>query len=271
MPELNLDNPEAIKDYLQSFDLFKEAAQQEGVSYLNDAFQRLMTTLSLVPKPSEGTRPCLLELGANPYFMTLLLKRFRPEYELNLANYFGPGLACLEHVQTITSEKYQEQHRFAFLHFNIEHDPFPYPDASMDFILYCEVIEHLTLNPSRTLVEIHRILKPGGQVLITTPNVHRFQNIVTLLKQQNIYDSYSGYGPYGRHNREYAPRELVELVQGCGFEIVQLVLAEKYVHPVWQRPLRRLYRRFRDNIYLVARPAHPRTEYHPAWLYRSFY
>lgn len=271
MTELSLNNLELVRDYLLSFDLFRDAGQQEGVNYLYDTFQRLLTTLSLVPRFPKDSKPRLLELGANPYFMTLLLKRFRPEYVLHLANYFGPQFVGLEHEQTITSAKYDENHRFVFRHFNIEAESFPYPNNFFDFVLYCEIIEHLTQNPARTLVEIHRILKPGGQVLITTPNVLRLQNIVGMFQQKNLYDPYSGYGPYGRHNREYTSQELVELVQGCGFDLVQLVMAEKYVHPIWQKLPRRMWRRFRDNIYLVAKTARPRTEYHPAWLYRSFY
>lgn len=89
MRELVLDRPDMVKDYLSSFDTFGGAARQEGVNYLNDAFQRLVTTLSLVPRSSGDVAPKLLELGANPYFMTLLLKHFRPEYRLYLANYFG--------------------------------------------------------------------------------------------------------------------------------------------------------------------------------------
>jgi SAM-dependent methyltransferase len=269
--QLSLNNPGSVKDYLLSFDLFKDAAWQEGINYLNDAFQRLMTTLSLVPRFPEDRSPRLLELGANPYFMTLLLKQFRPKYDLHLANYFGSHFQGLEHEQTITSEKYGESHRFVFRHFNTETENFPYPDGYFDFVLYCEIIEHLTQNPARALVEIHRILKPGGQVLITTPNVLRLQNVVALLRQENTYDPYSGYGPYGRHNREYTSQELVELVQGCGFDLVQLVMAEKYVHPIWQKLPRRMWRRFRDNIYLVAKTVRPRSEYHPVWLYRSFY
>src|ERR1700682_383779 len=52
--------------------------------YVEDCFRRLLTTLELVP-PKEGR---VLELGANPYFFTLLLKRSR-RYELELANFFG--------------------------------------------------------------------------------------------------------------------------------------------------------------------------------------
>jgi SAM-dependent methyltransferase len=45
-----------------------------------------------------------------------------------------------------------------------------FPDASFDIVYLKHVIEHLIDVPA-TLAEIHRILKPGGWILIATPNV----------------------------------------------------------------------------------------------------
>jgi SAM-dependent methyltransferase len=48
--------------------------------------------------------------------------------------------------------------------------PFPWPDASFDVVLSVEGIEHLE-NRFAYLREIHRILKPGGTLILTTTNV----------------------------------------------------------------------------------------------------
>lgn len=42
------------------------------------------------------------------------------------------------------------------------------PDESMDVVLFNHVIEHVA-NPAETLREIHRVLKPGGHLVIETP------------------------------------------------------------------------------------------------------
>ncbi len=47
--------------------------------------------------------------------------------------------------------------------------PLPFPDAAFDVIWCSEVIEHLR-NPEFTLAEFRRVLRPGGQLLMTTPN-----------------------------------------------------------------------------------------------------
>jgi SAM-dependent methyltransferase len=264
---LSLEDVEGVRDYLGSFDLFA-GIEAEGQSYISLALHRFLITVSLVPPAGQpGAR--LLELGANPYFITLLLKRFT-SYELVLANYFGETAAPGERgKQTVTSRQYGEQHVFEYDQFNGERDSFPYPDGTFDLVLNCEILEHLPLDPTHYLCECHRVLKSGGAMLLTTPNVLALQNLWRLAASHNIFDLYSGYGVYGRHNREYTPSELVNLLQGCGFSVEQVKLEDIYAHHGLTRQLKRFRRHWRDNLFVLAR-AHGRPiYYYPPWLYRS--
>ncbi len=45
----------------------------------------------------------------------------------------------------------------------------PFKDNSFDLIWCSEVIEHLE-DPAKSLAEFRRVLKPGGELIITTPN-----------------------------------------------------------------------------------------------------
>lgn len=53
---------------------------------------------------------------------------------------------------------------------NLNHDSLPYPDASFDIVTATEVIEHLE-DFRRVVREIHRVLKPGGVCILSTPNI----------------------------------------------------------------------------------------------------
>lgn len=45
----------------------------------------------------------------------------------------------------------------------------PHEDGSFDLVWCSEVIEHLR-DPARTLAELRRVTRPGGDILLTTPN-----------------------------------------------------------------------------------------------------
>ncbi|OIO68731.1 MAG: hypothetical protein COW19_05520 [Zetaproteobacteria bacterium CG12_big_fil_rev_8_21_14_0_65_55_1124] len=53
----------------------------------------------------------------------------------------------------------------------------PLPDASVDIIVSSEVVEHLP-DPTPALMEMARVLKPGGYAMVTTPNPHNLPELL---------------------------------------------------------------------------------------------
>lgn len=201
----------------------EDASIEELRPYVEADFKRFVYTLSLVP---EQTGQRILELGANPYFTTTLLRKFRSA-DLHLANFFDkPGP---EGKQKVTIHSTREVIEYAFKQFNIEAEKFPYDDNSFDVVLFCEIIEHLLTDPVHALTEIRRVLKPGGDLVLTTPNVARLENARKIIAGENVYDPYSGHGPYGRHNREYTQEDLFSLLVANGFTVGTIFTAD--VHP----------------------------------------
>jgi SAM-dependent methyltransferase len=204
-----------------------DAPAAEMQAYCRSDFRRFVYTWGLAR--NEGGRA--LELGANPYFTTMLLREFTT-FELTLANFFQdtfPAQGRQDVVFTDFRTKEASRTSFDFDHFNIENTTFPYDDASFDVVFFCEIIEHLLMDPLRVLREISRVLRPNGSLILTTPNVARLENVARMLSGANIYDPYSGYGPYGRHNREYNRHELHLLLTYAGFQPEEFFTAD--VHP----------------------------------------
>ena len=54
-------------------------------------------------------------------------------------------------------------------------EPLPFPDASWDLVYSIEVFEHLR-RPYDVLQECHRVLKPGGCLVVSTPNILHLQS-----------------------------------------------------------------------------------------------
>ena len=114
---------------------------------------------------------------------------------------------------------------------NIERDPLPYESGCFDLVLGMEIFEHLALDPYFFLCEAARVLKPGGHILLTTPNVSSHRGVWKVLNLKSPY-SFGLFVPtggvYGRHNREYTPHEVERLGQAAGFETRVLQTVDVY-------------------------------------------
>jgi SAM-dependent methyltransferase len=53
---------------------------------------------------------------------------------------------------------------------NLNSEKLPYPDASFDAVTATEVVEHLE-DHRAVLRDLHRVLKPGGLCILSTPNI----------------------------------------------------------------------------------------------------
>lgn len=91
-----------------------------------------------------------------------------------------------------------------------------FPDDHFDLVLFTEVVEHITFNPVAMWREIHRVARPGGRIVVTTPNYHalrgRFWSLRRLLGRRggglDVADIVN-LRTYAHHWKEYSMRELV--------------------------------------------------------------
>lgn len=125
----------------------------------------------------------------------------------------------------------------------------PIKSNKFDYVILTEVIEHVIF-PQILISEISRILKPGGKLIISTPNIHMFGNrIAMLIGQDKIFRkvgaegfiSKINYHPYG-HVGHYSVSSIIGLLTpwfnikkkyGAGFNVPIL----RYLQPFFCRLL----------------------------------
>jgi len=124
----------------------------------------------------------------------------------------------------------------------------PVADGAADVVIMSELIEHL-VDPDGAVAEVRRVLRPGGSLLLSTPNLAAWYNRGLLaLGIQPVFSEVSLHGVFGRpgqvvagHLRLFTRRALTGFLTASGFRCVTVTGARYHDVP---RPLRPLDRAF---------------------------
>jgi SAM-dependent methyltransferase len=107
-----------------------------------------------------------------------------------------------------------------FAQCDLLHDDLPERDH-FDLVVMCEVIEHFPVPPHIVLSRIRRWIKPGGFILLTTPNLYRIRNSLRLLTGRRVFSRYF-YPAAGQsigHPIEYSGDHLAWHLEQGGFDV----------------------------------------------------
>lgn len=195
-----------------------------GLSAHRPAVQREYKALNIIRRQiSANKEASILDVGCgNGSFLQLLDETLGRPYE-----YHGVDYSEYE-VNKAQALPYEVSRC------NLE-EGIPYADARFDIVYSGEVIEHL-YNPDYMLEECHRVLKPGGLLIISTPNSQAWYNrVLFLLGIQPLFYEVStrstmiGAGVMRRvklqsipvgHLRIFNHRGLTDLMQNEGFDVL---------------------------------------------------
>lgn len=102
---------------------------------------------------------------------------------------------------------------------DVETVALPWAPASFDALILSEVLEHL-ISPELALARLAPLVRPGGVVLASSPNVSHWRVVRELLAGRfELADS----GVFDRtHMRWFTPRSFRELFEDAGFEVMSV-------------------------------------------------
>ena len=115
---------------------------------------------------------------------------------------------------------------------DIETEALPFDTASFDAVVFNELFEHLRMNPIATLREVCRVLKDGGVLLLSTPNLRSLRGLRNLLihnqghaASDGVYQQYEKLETLGHmgHVREYTTREVADFLERVGFRVEKVI------------------------------------------------
>lgn len=257
----------AVTEELRAFLHAVQPPDAASGAYLAEHRERLAFTLAQVPPGGDRA----LELGTYGV-MAAAVQRVFGYSTVEGGDQTGSG-----EMQVAIAG--QAPFRLPMQAFDAERDQFPYPGDSFDLVLACEIIEHFVTDPMHCLLECRRVLRDGGTLLLTTPNIANHTAIGRVLQgseHPNLFPLYSREPAHRPHVHEYAPYELATLLHDAGFELVRIATrrAANFNSVDWVMPL---LEKFRfptllrgEQMFVVAvkRAANPTVRY-PAYLYEA--
>jgi SAM-dependent methyltransferase len=93
----------------------------------------------------------------------------------------------------------------------------PYDDRTFDRALCLDVLEHLTFDEQpRAIAELHRVLKPGGEVLVSVPNLAHLQSRIHFLFLGRLIRTASEQ----KHPGDRPVGDYIQMAVRAGFSLV---------------------------------------------------
>lgn len=212
---------------MQHFRQVEASARADGKdAYFRLHRHRYAAMLAALAAPPGAQ---ILEIGVTPGQFTQLLVE---------SGYKVSGVDLNPAPRRATWERLGVEVRQA----NLEREPVPFPDGVFDWVVFSEVIEHLVYSPLPVLREFYRVLRPGGKLLVTTPNELYAKSRLRAIGRMLLWQSLStrtefrhqmlleGEARYTTHSHTYTMAELSWVVEQAGFRVAQ----RRYAAP-WER------------------------------------
>ena len=220
---IKMNEPEKVLNEIIS--LFPDDIQADAIRENYPLYLEIIKTVLACPDIAKtGT---VLDIGAGSGIVPLVLQKMGySAYAVDTWTEYGEDFSNRMGVNKDIIERLKANNVRPEI-CNIEESRLPYDDSFFDAVLFLDVLEHLHGSPKKTLAEINRVLRPGGTVVITTPNLATLKNRLFMLAGRSVYtdlDYWYNSRQFFGHVREYTRGEVRKMlgVQGFAAKAIRL-------------------------------------------------
>ena len=204
----------AVTEAAQPDDFFLEHSRERELAYTLENARRWHEVVAIASRhPGAGPTKSCLDVGTSP--LTFVLK-----------DYFQ-RVATLDYTAAFAPRC--RRHGIDFFQGGILAEPDLLPETAFDCILFLEVLEHLHLDPTQVLAWLQRKLRPGGLLILSTPNMMCLGNRINMLFNRRLkqfsYPPFSAneFPAHGhKHDRIYMPAEMRDYLRQGGWRRFRL-------------------------------------------------
>ncbi len=201
-------------------------ARYEG--YLRANFPRIQADFSFICTHT-ATKASILDIGAVPPLLTVMLAK-RGFQRLHIVD---PKATDFHQGLQKSGIEYSEANVLKALPADLK--------GRFDLVCLNEVIEHLAGNLLSALHNAIDCVAPGGQLMVTTPNLRSLSGLAALWlygsglaskPREGVraqFERASAADGYYGHIREYTPREVIELLDSFGFRCTAVGYQANYL------------------------------------------
>ena len=179
--------------------------------YLLAFVERILSGMT----PRDGAPLRVLDVGMS--HQTLLVKQLFPTVELATLGFYDHRFPPMEGVT----------HTPFDLNAAAEESKWPQIEP-FDLILLAEVIEHLYVPPTRVLRMLRHLLRPGGMLLIQTPNPVNLARRLALLGGKSPFEIIRDDSNNPGHYCEYTVENLVFLAGVADLEVMEYTVSNYF-------------------------------------------
>jgi 2-polyprenyl-3-methyl-5-hydroxy-6-metoxy-1,4-benzoquinol methylase len=197
--------------------------------YMRGNAVRILADVDFISKSLPADKSVLDVGGVPPLFLAGLKEK---------------GFGCLNLIDPHPEpfQAYFDKNDISYIKANILSGDIEGIEELYDLVCLNEVVEHLAGNLIDALTRCVSLVRPGGYLLVTTPNLRSFWGIFALMQRSSglaskpghsvreQYDRASAaYGYFG-HIREYTPQEIKNLMASFGCELSDECYQSNYLN-----------------------------------------